>query len=88
MKNFRLLLLNLALLSVGWVNAQTARVQVIHNSADTSAATVDVWLDNTLAIDDLNFRTATPFLELPSNTPVDITIQPSNSTVMVCIDKQ
>lgn len=47
MKNFRLLLLNLALLSVGWVNAQTARVQVIHNSADTSAATVDVWLDNT-----------------------------------------
>ncbi len=79
MKNFRLLLLNLALLSVGWVNAQTARVQVIHNSSDTAAATVDVWLNNTLAIDDFNYRTATPFLDLPSNTPVDITIQPSNS---------
>lgn len=79
MKNFRLLLLNLALLSVGWVNAQTARVQVIHNSSDTAAATVDVWLNNTLAIDDFNYRTATSFLDLPSNTPVDITIQPSNS---------
>jgi hypothetical protein len=61
MKNLKLLFLGLALTTVAWLNAQTARVQVIHNSADTAAATVDVWLDNTLTLDDFNFREATPF---------------------------
>jgi hypothetical protein len=79
MKNLKLLFLGLALTTVAWLNAQTARVQVIHNSADTAAATVDVWLDNTLTLDDFNFREATPFLNVPSNTPIDITVQPSNS---------
>ena len=62
------------------INAQTARVQVIHNSADTAASTVDVWIDNTLTLDDVDFRTATPFLTVPSNVNLDITVQPSNST--------
>lgn len=80
MKKLNLLLLGIALSASAWLNAQTARVQVIHNSADTAAATVDVWLGNTLTLDDFNFRESTPFLDVPSNTPVDITVQPSNST--------
>lgn len=59
--------------------AQTAKVQVIHNSADTAAAVVDVWLNNTNALDDFEFRESTSFLTIPSNVPIDITIQPSNS---------
>jgi hypothetical protein len=60
--------------------AQTARVQVIHNSADAAAQTVDVWLDNTLLIDDFQFRTATPFVNAPAGSQITIGIAPSNST--------
>ena len=45
--------------------AQFARVQVIHNCADAAAATVDVYLDATLLIDDFDFRTASPFIDRP-----------------------
>ncbi len=59
--------------AVQTANAQ-ARVQVIHNSPDAAAAVVDVWLNNTLLIDDFAFRTATPFVNAPAGTPIDITI--------------
>jgi hypothetical protein len=62
------------------VIAQTARVQVIHNSADAAAAVVDVWLDDAHLIDDFAFRTASPFIDAPAGVNFDITIQPSNST--------
>ena len=59
---------------------QTARVQVIHNSADAAASTVDVWLDNTLLIDNFNFRTASPFGNAPADVGITIGIAPANST--------
>jgi hypothetical protein len=62
------------------VHAQTARVQVIHNCADAAAATVDVWLNNTLLLDDFAFRTASPFVNAPAGTPFDLTICGPNST--------
>ena len=69
-----------AALSITTVIAQTARIQVIHNSADTAAAVVDVWLDDALLIDDFAFRTASPFIDAPAGVNFDITIQPSSST--------
>ncbi|MDC8001453.1 DUF4397 domain-containing protein [Aequorivita todarodis] len=60
--------------------AQTARVQVIHNSADAAAAEVDVYINSDLAIDDFAFRTATPFLDLPAGVEINIGIAPGNST--------
>jgi hypothetical protein len=59
--------------------AQTARVQVIHNSADAAAQTVDVWLDNTLLIDNFAFRTASPFIDAPAGAQFTIGIAPANS---------
>lgn len=59
--------------------APTARVQVIHNSADAAAEVVDVWLDNTLLIDDFEFRTATPFIDAPANTSFTISITERSS---------
>ena len=56
-----------------------ARVQVIHNSADAAAETVDVWLNDILLIDNFMFRTATPFIDAPAGVDFDITIQPANS---------
>ena len=57
-----------------------ARVQVIHNSADAAAQTVDVWLNDGLLLDDFQFRTASPFIDAPAGIDFDITIQPANST--------
>lgn len=57
----------------------TARVQIIHNCADLNADTVDVWLNNTLALDNFVFRTATDFIDVDAGVDIDISIQPSNS---------
>ena len=67
-------------LSTCVVYAQTARVQVIHNSADAIANEVDVYLDATLAIDDFAFRTATAFLDFPAGVQIDLSVAPGNST--------
>lgn len=58
----------------------TARLQVIHNSADAAASQVDVWLNNTLLLDDFAFRTASPFIDAPAGVNFDVVIQPSTST--------
>ncbi|HRG58064.1 MAG TPA: DUF4397 domain-containing protein [Bacteroidia bacterium] len=61
------------------VNTDPARVQVIHNCADAAAASVDIWLNDSLLINNFNFRTASPFIDAPSGVAFDITVQPSNS---------
>ena len=60
----------------------TARVQVIHNSADAAAAVVDVYINGGAepAINDFAFRTATPFIDLPAGVDLTIGIAPGNST--------
>lgn len=58
----------------------TARVQVIHNSADAAAETVDVWLNETLLLDNFMFRTASPFVDAPAGEEFTIAIQGPNST--------
>ncbi|MDP2235557.1 MAG: DUF4397 domain-containing protein [Bacteroidales bacterium] len=62
------------------LNAQTARVQIIHNSADAAASVVDVWLNNTKLIENFAFRTATPYIVAPAGVLLNIGIAPPNST--------
>lgn len=76
----RLLNLGIALTIGASAFAQTARVQVIHNSADMAAATVDVWLNETLLLDNFAFRTASPFIDAPAGVDFVISVQPPNST--------
>jgi hypothetical protein len=57
-----------------------ARLQVIHNSADAAAAQVDVYLNGALLLDNFAFRTATPFVDVPSGVDLNIGIAPPNST--------
>jgi hypothetical protein len=61
-------------------HAQSAYLQVVHNAADPAAATVDVYVNGALALDDFAFRDATPFLELPSGVDIEVTIAPPTST--------
>lgn len=58
----------------------SARVQVIHNSADAAASEVDVYLDGVLTLDNFTFRTASPFIDVPAGTPISVAVAPSNST--------
>ncbi len=57
----------------------TARVQVIHNSSDAAASMVDVWLDNTLLLDDFMFRTSSPFIDAPAGVDFTIAIKGPDS---------
>lgn len=58
----------------------TARLQVIHNSADAAAAVVDVWVDSIKLIPNFAFRTASPFVDAPAGVHLNIGIAPANST--------
>ena len=58
----------------------TARLQVVHNAADPAAASVDVYLNGALLLDDFAFRAATPFIDAPAGTPLDIGIAAGTST--------
>jgi hypothetical protein len=60
--------------------SNTARVQVIHNSADAAAAVVDVWLNDALLLDNFAFRTASPFIDAPAGEEFTISIQGPEST--------
>ncbi|HAR20100.1 MAG TPA: hypothetical protein DCR46_05520, partial [Cytophagales bacterium] len=54
--------------------AQTARVQVIHNSADTAASVVDVYANGILLIDDFDFRSAIPYTSLPAGIDIELAV--------------
>ena len=53
-----------------------SRVQIIHNSPEP---TVDLYIDGELAVDDLAFREATPFLDAETRIPYEIAVAPANS---------
>jgi len=64
--------------------AASARVQIIHNSADPAAALVDIYASGlftgVIEVDDLGFRQATPFVDVPANVGISVEIAASNST--------
>ena len=63
-----------------FLKTQTARVQVIHNSADAAAETVDVYLNETLLIPNFEFRTASPFVDAPAGVEIELSVAPPNSS--------
>ncbi len=69
----------LLLMSGVFLHAQTASVQVIHNSGDPEANVVDIYLNGELALDDVAYRTATEFLDLPAGAEIVIGVAPENS---------
>lgn len=83
MKNkfIRIIVLGLTLFT-GSAFAQTARVQIIHNSADAAAASVDIYVNGVLSPDltGIDFRTATPFDDVPAGVQLAIGVAPSPST--------
>jgi len=58
---------------------KTAKVRIVHNSADPAAASVDVYVNGEKAVDNFAFRTSTPTLELNAGTAYEIGIAPGTS---------
>lgn len=75
-----LVLTFVAIFCTATIFSQTARVQLIHNSADFNVEVVDVYVESILAVDNFTFRNATAFVDLPAGIEIDIAIALGNST--------
>jgi len=69
------------LMSILTLQAQSPRVQVIHNCADAAADTVDIWINGSKAVDNLAFREATGYVTLNSGATA-VGIAGKNSTTI------
>lgn len=80
MKTLIILFTTILFLGFNYSFAQTARLQVIHNAADSGAVAVDIYLNGTLLLDNFGFREATPYIDAPAGTPINIGVAGPNST--------
>ncbi len=80
MKTLKTLIVIMFILGVSSIVAQTARLQVIHNAADPGAVSVDIYLNGTMLLDNFAFRDATPYIDAPAGTPINIGVAGPNSS--------
>jgi hypothetical protein len=80
MKTLKILLTTILFTGLNFTFAQTARLQVIHNAADPGAVAVDIYLNGSLLLDNFEFREATPYIDAPAGTPINIGVAGPNST--------
>lgn len=57
----------------------SATLQVIHNSPYAAAALVDVYVNGGLLLDDFAFRSATPYVNVPSGVDLTIDVTAANA---------
>lgn len=58
----------------------TARVQAIHNAPDPELNVVDLYVADQLILDDVAFRTASAYMDVPAGFPLTGGVAPGNST--------
>ena len=72
---------NLALIALvlvtGALSAQTARLQIIHNSPEPS---VDIYANGALLLNDFEFRTATAYMDVAAGIPITLDVALATSS--------
>ncbi len=63
------------LLLASMVSAQTARLQIIHNSPDHAFDALDIYFGNQKMVDSLPFRNATPYMDVSASTQLVVALQ-------------
>ncbi|TXB64306.1 DUF4397 domain-containing protein [Vicingus serpentipes] len=69
-----------ALIPLPAVASTTARLQIIHNSADAIADPVDIYVNGALLHNDVPFRAATAFEYVPAGVTLNVGIAPGSSS--------
>ncbi|MDZ7363089.1 MAG: T9SS type A sorting domain-containing protein [candidate division KSB1 bacterium] len=77
-----LILLLMSLLALPAL-AQNARVQFIHNSGDIDARPIDLYVGDSLYVDQFTYRTATPFRNVPSGSVKILLTHPTRKDSIV-----
>jgi hypothetical protein len=67
------------LIELSTEEVSTSRLQVVHNSGDALADSVDVYVNGALLLNNFAYHTATPFIDVPSGVDLNINIAPKNS---------
>jgi hypothetical protein len=59
---------------------QTAKVQIIHNSPDQAARSVDIFVNGNEALSDVDYQSATGFIDLPAGIALNVGIAPASQS--------
>lgn len=71
-------------LAIGFTSkAITTKIQFINNSADAALSTIDIYVNNLLLVDNLNFREGTALIDVTATTPINIGIATGMSGTVI-----
>ena len=72
---------NITLVEKTSTEEEFARVQIIHNSADALVDVVDIFVNDEIFLEDVAFRQATPFMDVPAGVDLDFVVTPADAGI-------